>query len=92
LPAHQRITIGDRHLAAAGRVRQALATVAPLNQAVLLWVALGGSLSGYATFTRTRDGAAAERLREAVGALVRHYDGPLRAGGGRLRILAVTVG
>ena len=93
LPAHQRVAIGDRPVAAASHLRQALAAVAPLNQAELLWVALGGSLSGYATFTRTRHGMAAERLRGAVGELLENIttgrQGPMVAaldlgGDGRL--------
>jgi hypothetical protein len=53
----RRVGISDRQVNAAGASRRAMAVIAVLNRAVVLWVVLGGTVEGFALYARTRRAA-----------------------------------
>jgi hypothetical protein len=55
--------------------RQAAAALGRLHWEAVLWVCLGGSVSGYAAYRRMRLAAAGERVRTGMQRLANHLDG-----------------
>jgi hypothetical protein len=70
---YQRIGISDRQVNATSASRRSLAAVGVLNRAVVLWIVLGGTIRGYATFAHVRHTTSAEQLRSGLVALAEHY-------------------
>ena len=79
LPAHQRINITDRQIAALGQAREALCAVGASNRSALLWTVAGGNVAGYAAYVGMRHTTAASRLKAGLEQLADHYRLP---GGG----------
>ena len=49
----RRTGVSDRQVNAAGAARRAMAAVAVVNRAVVLWIVLGGTVEGFALYART---------------------------------------
>jgi hypothetical protein len=71
----RRTGLGDRQVNAAGASRRAMAAVAVVNRAVMLWIVLGGTVEGFALYARTRRVPCGERLKAGLGELADHYFG-----------------
>ena len=71
----RRTGISDRQVNAASASRRAMAAVAVVNRAVLLWIVLGGTVEGFALYARTRRAPCGERLKAGLGELADHYFG-----------------
>lgn len=71
----RRTGVSDRQVNAAGAARRAMAAVAVVNRAVVLWIVLGGTVEGFALYARTRRAPCGERLKTGLGELADHYFG-----------------
>ncbi len=71
----RRTGISDRQVNAAGASRRAMAAVAIVNRAVVLWIVLGGTVEGFALYARTRRAQCGERFKVGIGELANHYFG-----------------
>ena len=75
VPPYERIPIGDKQVKACGKARRALAAVTPVHQPVLLWVLVGGTVDGYASYARIRQTSAPVLLQAGLTELADHYYG-----------------
>jgi hypothetical protein len=83
----RRTGISDRQVNAASASRRAMAAVAVVKRAVVLWIVLGGTVEGFALYARTRRAPCSERLKAGLGELADHYFGRRssdRSGAGHL--------
>ncbi|MEJ0019740.1 MAG: hypothetical protein WDN25_24940 [Acetobacteraceae bacterium] len=76
----RRTGVSDRQVNAAGAARRAMAAVAVVNRAVVLWIVLGGTVEGFALYARTRRAPCGERLKTGLGELADHYFGRRSSG------------
>ena len=83
VPSNQRAGYSDWQINNRGHVRRALAAVAPVNQGPVLWVAVGGTVAGFASYARVGHETVSGRLQAGLGELADHYYGPVCGGPGR---------
>jgi hypothetical protein len=72
--AFLRKPISAASLEACRRAREAAAALGRLHWEAVLWVALGGSVGGYATWRRMRIAVAGDRIRAGMARLADHFE------------------
>lgn len=75
VPGHQRSGVPLQQIKHATAARLALEAVGPEHRSAVLWVAVGGTLDGYALQARVRRASAIEALSLGLERLAEHYFG-----------------
>jgi hypothetical protein len=71
--AFQRTSISDKQIINCSLAREAMAAIRGLHRPVVLWVAVGGSLRGYAAHTQVSRAACTDWFKGGLERLVEHY-------------------
>ena len=75
VPGHQRASVLDRQLNARTAVRLAMAAIEARSREIVVWVALGGTIAGFAAHEHIGEGTVSLRFRTGARQLAEHYYG-----------------